>query len=254
MKIPSVHSDSGLTLVLPDSLQNSISVPENRNPTTEVSKTTDSSSLKQSTYSGLSLVPSAGYQTNPYLIPKNVTSGLMLLPEVSSNRPIVTPVNSTESIPPHVENHSSSDGLSQIIQKPPSSSSRGTSVDEKSSVHPCVTNLTHIEGDSSVFQSCESDSISQDQKWTTALQYNPTSSRMSILPEAFQSRNIINKNTLLLEMESKENPTRVSRQLMEVIVDELKRFPFSIQLTPFDSKQHQQHNEQFDYIPGMNDD
>lgn len=255
VKIPSLHSESGLTLVLPDSLQNSISAQDSCNPTSGISKTTDSCTLKQSAHSGLSLAPSIGCQPNPFSIHNYMTSGLMLLPEGSStNRPVVTPVNSTESIPQQVENHPTSDELTRIIQKPPSS--RNTSIDEKASIHPCVTNLTHIDIDSSVFQSCESDALSNDlngvgdQKWNTALSNNPTSSRMSILPETFLSRNIINKNSLLLEMESKENPTRVSRQLME-IVDDLKRFPFSIQLTPFDLKQYQQRNEQFEYIPGM---
>ena len=215
--------------------------------------------------SGLSLVPTtqsipsqSGLSHAPHLDSPPPQSGLSLLdsqsipllsslsppPPVSSSslQSSQTKKNLTMSILPTLYSNSTASTPSLSSTNIPASSQ-----------YQVPTNLSHLSEDTTQTSNSTSDTtnLNSNSDITTAPStisvsiqlegeidnLNKSSKhdyRISILPDSFLDKKLINMNSLLLEMNSELNPARVSRNLVDSLIEDIKRFPFRIPLLSYD--------------------
>ena len=265
----SIPSQSGLSLVpttQPIPSQSGLSLV----PTTQSIPSQSGLSLVPSTQSipsqsGLSLVPTtqsipsqSGLSHAPHLDSPPPQSGLSLLdsqsipllsslsppPPVSSSslQSSQTKKNLTMSILPTLYSNSTASTPSLSSTNIPASSQ-----------YQVPTNLSHLSEDATQTSNSTSDTtnLNSNSDITTAPStisvsiqlegeidnLNKSSKhdyRISILPDSFLDKKLINMNSLLLEMNSELNPARVSRNLVDSLIEDIKRFPFRIPLLSYD--------------------
>ena len=267
---PPVHqSQSGLSLV-----PTTQSIPSQSGlslvPSTQSIPSQSGLSLVPTTQSipsqsGLSLVPTtqsipsqSGLSHAPHLDSPPPQSGLSLLdsqsipllsslsppPPVSSSslQSSQTKKNLTMSILPTLYSNSTASTPSLSSTNIPASSQ-----------YQVPTNLSHLSEDTTQTSNSTSDTtnLNSNSDITTAPStisvsiqlegeidnLNKSSKhdyRISILPDSFLNKKLINMNSLLLEMNSELNPARVSRNLVDSLIEDIKRFPFRIPLLSYD--------------------
>lgn len=215
--------------------------------------------------SGLSLVPTihsspsqSGLSYAPNLDSPPPQSGLSLLASQS------IPLLSSLSPPPPISSnylHSSQTKNNFTMSILPTLYSNSTASTPSlssttipaSSQHPIPTNLSHLSEDATQTSNSTSEtanpnsnsdmtttpstlsvSIQLEAEIDDSNKNTKPGNRISILPDSFLDKKLINMNSLLLEMNSELNPARVSRNLVNSLIEDMKRFPFKIPLLSYD--------------------